>query len=119
MVAKKSLSKSSSNGTQRRPGAKGAGTSARSTVSGPARKERRTAAGDAPSEKQTAAEALAAALPFNANKPGEYGPASAKPQPGAALESTDPRATGSTLTEALASPKAGSGEPRLGLNPGN
>ncbi|MEO8181326.1 MAG: catalase [Deltaproteobacteria bacterium] len=119
MVAKKSLSKSSNNGAVRRPGVKGAGTSARSTVSGPARKDRRAALADAPSEKQAAAEALAAAMPFNANKPGEYGPASAKPQPGAAVELTDPRATGSTLTEAVASPKAGAGEPHLGLNPGN
>jgi catalase len=64
-------------------------------------------------------DALAAAMPFNPNKAGEYGKAARNPQPGATTEVADPRLTGSTLTETLQSVKLGSGEPNLGHNPGN
>jgi catalase len=74
---------------------------------------------DALAKKAEGAEALAAAMPFNASKAGEYGRAAAAPQPGATVEAPEPRATGSTLTEGASSPKAGAGRPRLGFNPGN
>jgi catalase len=99
--------------------ASGATTSARSTVSGPARKGKPLPAGDALSEKMAGTQALVSELRFNANKAGEYGRAATKPQPGATAEAADARVTGSTLTEAVPSNKAGSGNPNLGLNPGN
>jgi catalase len=96
-----------------------AATSARSTISGPARGGRRRADNDAPAAKLAATEALAAAMPFNANKAAEYGKASTAPQRGATVEVPDARATGSTLTESVASPKVGDRETPLGGNPGN
>jgi len=98
--------------------ASGTKMSARSTVSGPARGDA-AFTGDALTEKMAAANALAAAMPFNPNKAGEYGEASREPQPGATVKVSDARVTGSTLTEVEASNKAGSGVPNLGLNPGN
>jgi len=97
------------------------GSSARSTVGGPARKSSRSssAPGDALASKQAAVDALAAAMPANANKPKEYGPGSAKPEPGAWTTPEDPSATGSTLSETVPSAKAGSGKPPLGQSPGS
>jgi catalase len=63
-------------------------------------------------------QALAAAFPFNAGKPGEIGDASRTPRPGATAEPPDPAVTGSTLTETTTSPKAGTSA-RAGFNPGN
>ncbi len=94
-------------------------TSARSTVSGSSGSAPSESSGDALSEKMTATQAVAAAMPFNANKAGEYGEASAAPAPGKAIPVPDHRVTGSTLTEAVPSVKAGSGTPNLGFNPGN
>src|SRR5688500_1373740 len=94
----------------------GSTTSARSTVSGPSRGGPRRS-GDALEEKMAATDALAEAMPSNPNKPAEYGRASLQPQPGATTPLEDPRATGSTLTESFASPKVGSGKPKLGLEP--
>ncbi|MEY2936864.1 MAG: hypothetical protein RL033_7613 [Pseudomonadota bacterium] len=119
MATKKNPGNSITNKSERRPSAGGATTSARTTVSGPARKGKPPPPSDAASEKQAAAEALAAAMPFNANKPNEYGPAATKPQAGATVAASDPSATGSTLTEDASSAKTGAGEPNLGLNPGN
>src|SRR3954451_21494602 len=84
-------------------------TSARSTVSGPARKDVRGAA-DALTAKMDGTQALAARMPFNPNKAGEYGRAALDPQAGAVVEPSDPSATGSTLTEWIASDKVGSGK---------
>src|SRR4051812_24124501 len=84
-------------------------TSARSTVSGPSNKSRGSS-GDDLVAKQDGTQSLAAAMPFNPNKPNEYGPASAKPRAGATVPSPDPRATGSTLTEQLPSDKLGTGK---------
>jgi catalase len=58
-------------------------------------------------------------MPFNPTKPGEHGKGALKPQVGATAEPSDPRVTGSTLTEREASPKLGQGKPQLGHNPGN
>ena len=95
-------------------------TSVRSTVSGPARDDADLlAAGDALAAKMKAAQALAARMPYNANKASEHGEASRAPQPGPTVKLSDPSATGSTITEANASDKAGDGAPQLGTNPGN
>jgi catalase len=93
-------------------------TSARSTIGAPARKDRRSP-GDDLTAKMALTQALAEAMPFNANKPSEYGKASSKPAAGATVSASDPRATGSTLSENLASAKVGDGKPKLGNNPGN
>jgi catalase len=87
---------------------------AKSTVSGPRKGPR--GSGD-PAVKMQATQAVAAAFPFNTNKAGEIAEASRKPRAGATAEA-NPLATGSTLTEAQASSKAGT-RARAGLNPGN
>ncbi len=116
MAAKKTSDKSAATNS---PTASGAMTSARSTVSGPAGESGTLPEGDALTEKLVGVDALAAALPFNPNKAKEYGEASAEPQPGVAAKVDDVRLTGSTLTEVVPSKKSGSGQPNLGLNPGN
>ncbi len=97
--------------------ASGSTTSARSTVSGPARGSKRGSS-DALAEKMAGTEELVAAMPFNPNKAGEYGKATAKPQTGATAKPASPSVTGSTLTEQTASAKVGAGKPNLGVNPG-
>lgn len=89
-------------------------TTARSTVSGPAGQP---IASDAASFKLAGAAALAAAMPHNPNKQGEYGRASYEPAPGATVEPTDSVVTGSTLTELNPSVKVGAGAPAVGMNP--
>jgi catalase len=68
--------------------------------------------------KAAATQALAAQMPFNANKDAEYGDLALAPPPGVHIEPSDPAATGSTLTENDESEKAGSAA-RPGFNPGN
>ena len=95
-------------------------TSARATVSGPARKDRGAPPKrDASADKMDAVQELAAAMPFNAHKAGEYGKAALEPQAGAIAKPAFPAATGSTLTEIGRSAKVGAGKPSLGFNPGN
>jgi catalase len=94
-------------------------TSARSTVSGPTGQAGRPGAADGATKKMEAVNQLAAAMPFNANKAAEYGKASAEPKVGVTVEESDPRASGSTLTERVSSPKTGSGKPTRSFNPGN
>ncbi len=94
-------------------------TSARSTVSGPSRPGRGAAQADALTAKHAATDELAAEFPFNANKAAEHGKAARQPPPGQAAAPSTPAATGSTLTESVANPKAGRGRPNLGANPGN
>ena len=116
-MATKKTSSRPGRGSSGGPSASASASSARSTVSGPARKDR------APGRPVTRAgredgrdQALAAAMPFNPNKAGEYGKAACDPQPGATAKPASPPVTGSTLTEAQAPrPKAGAGkpEPRL------
>jgi catalase len=67
-------------------------------------------------QKTVASQQLAAAMPFNPNKPGEFGEGAYKPQPGATHEPSTPAATASTTTETIASPKVGSGVPPIGEN---
>jgi catalase len=120
MAAKKTPDEKSAT-TRQRESAKTSGlmTSARSTVSGPGAAPGVSPEGDASMEKLAGVDALVAALPFNSNKAGEYGDASQQPQPGATTKIDDVRLGSSTLTEAVPSEKSGSGQPNLGLNPGN
>ncbi|MFB9244299.1 catalase [Massilia antarctica] len=67
--------------------------------------------------KTVAGQQLAAAMPFNPNKPAEYGDAARTPPPGATAEPSTPAATGSTSTETIASAKLGAGVPPQGANP--
>jgi catalase len=77
-------------------------TSARATVSGPAQLGDARAS-DAATRKAQATNALAAAFPFNAAKPSEYGGADAVP--GQTAEPGDPAVAASTLSESNASAK--------------
>ena len=70
-------------------------------------------------KKMEGTQAVAAAMPFNENKPSEYGKATRVPQEGASVEVPDPSVTGSTLRETIPSDKTGSGKPTLGFNAGN
>lgn len=69
--------------------------------------------------KLAATQKLVAAMPYNINKASEHGDVSTAPEKGQTVEVPDAFVTGSTLTETIASEKAGSGEPSLGHNPGN
>jgi catalase len=94
-----------------------------STVSGPSAAQppsslgSKNAVADQLLEKTVAGQQLAAAMPFNPNKPGEHGEAARSPQPGATAEPSTPAATASTSTEHIASPKVGGGVPPVGVNP--
>lgn len=68
-------------------------------------------------EKVAGSQALAAAMPENPTKAGEYGDAARAPQQGATAKPASPGATGSTTTETIASAKVGAGVPALGENP--
>ncbi|MET0790220.1 MAG: catalase, partial [Polyangiaceae bacterium] len=118
MATKKTFAGKAAKTERKSAGASASTSSARSTAGGPARKD-----GAAPQDDSTAkadgAQALAAGMPFNANKAAEYGKASAKPARGASVPVADARATGSTLSEVTRSGKTGAGKPNLGHNPGN
>jgi catalase len=103
-------------------GADGAG-SVLSTVSGPS-----DAAPPSPAksgnpvekrlfEKAAAEKQLAADMPFNPNKPGEYGDAARTPAEGDHHKPATPAATGSTSSEIASSDKVGDGKPAIGANP--
>src|SRR5688500_15218461 len=88
-----------------------------STVGGPSRQEG-TPANDF-TAKLAETQKLAAAMPYNLNKALEHGEIATCPEKGQIVEPPDPSITGSTLTETIASEKAGAGEPQLGFNAGN
>jgi catalase len=93
-------------------------SSAKATISGP------TAKGDAgiadlATAKMAGQEKVAAAFPFNAAKPAEFGKAAREPVEGQSVVPPSPIVGASTLTENAASPKAGKGVPPLSFNPGN
>ena len=69
--------------------------------------------------KVAGVEALAAAFPYNAAKPSEFGAAVREPAKGQAAEPAEPSIGGSTLSETNASPKVGSGNPQASFNPSN
>ncbi len=69
-------------------------------------------------EQERATHALAASFPFNANKSGEFGPASGPAEPGVHKKPGKPSVGASTVTEDL--PTAKSGAPAApGQEPGN
>ena len=68
-------------------------------------------------DKVAAEKDLADGLPFNPNKPAEYGDAARTPNPGAHAQPADHAATGSTSSEIAASDKVGDGKPPKGENP--
>ena len=82
---------------------------AHSTVSGPARDGPGTTSegADALQRKMDRTGELAAAIPYNSNKPLEYGEAAYLPEEGVHAESADPDVGASTLTEANTSSKVG------------
>jgi len=90
-------------------------SSAKSTASAPARKS--AAVTDAATAKAVGTEKLVSAFPANAAKPSEFGKNGAIP--GQTAKPAHPMVTGSTLSEPNASPKVGSGNPQVSLNPTN
>jgi len=94
-----------------------------STVSGPSNAtppsslDSKEAVAERLLEKTVTGHALAAAMPDNPTKPGEYGEAARTPQPGASREPSSAAATGSTASEIQASTKIGDGVPAIGANP--
>ena len=100
-------------------GGKAAGrSSAKSTISGPTAKGD-AAIADLASAKMAGQEKVAAAFPFNAAKPAEFGKGALEPVEGQAVVPPHPIVGASTLTERNGSPKAGRGAPPLSFNPGN
>jgi catalase len=95
----------------------GSARNSRATVSGPAEPDARKDADDDLTAKVAATGALAAKIPFNANKPEEYGndPAAAPPI-GVSVKPDDPITGSSTVTESNGSEKTGSGSPVIGQN---
>jgi catalase len=92
-------------------------SSAKSTSSGPARKGGGSASADAATAKMAGVEALAAAFPFNAAKPSEFGEDG--PARGQTAKPSNPMVGSSTLTETNVSDKVGGGTPPIGTNPAN
>lgn len=68
-------------------------------------------------DKAAAEKQLAADMPFNPNKPGEYGDAARTPAEGGHHKPATPAATGSTSSEIASSDKVGDGKPAIGANP--
>ncbi len=89
----------------------------RATVSGPAEPSASATSSDDLDAKRAGTEALAASMPFNANKPLEYDAnAAIAPEAGQAVTPPDPIVGASTVTEKNGSEKVGSGGPPLGHN---
>ncbi|MEO6529089.1 MAG: catalase [Gemmatimonadaceae bacterium] len=90
------------------PAPTAAKAAARNTASAPAHPSPATG-GDAIAQKMAATDALVALVPFNANKPSEFGRANAVcPMRGFSFSATDPAVGASTGTEANANDKTGS-----------
>src|SRR4051812_14682036 len=100
--------------SKKAPGVDGAG-SILSTVSGPSTATppgslgNSNPQGDVLLEKQVAGMDLAAQMPYNPNKPGEYGDAARTPQAGQTGKPASDLASASTAAEVIASPKTGTG----------
>ncbi|MDQ3242925.1 MAG: catalase [Gemmatimonadota bacterium] len=73
---------------------------------------------DAAAVKAAATEELVASIPFNANKPGEFGAANATAPPsGFAVEASSPLVGSSTVSETNRSDKTGAGSSPEGVSP--
>ena len=90
----------------------------KSTVSGP-RKGPTSGPNEPAARKQEGADALAAAFPFNRNKPTEFGEGSRKAKPGATAEPADDAVTGSTLSETKSKSAKAGAPASAGHNPAN
>jgi catalase len=86
-------------------------------MSGPARRDTVAAAEDKATARLAGTEELAGAFPYNAAKSAEFGAAATRPPAGQSVEPRDPMVGASTLTEATASEKVGSGNPQVSFNP--
>ena len=74
--------------------------------------------GDPLAEKAASTQALAASIPFNPNKPGEFGRENAvSPPTGFSADPPSPTVGSSTVSESNASDKTGSGDSIDGANP--
>src|ERR1700710_2431033 len=94
-------------------------TSDKSAGKAPAKSGKRPVAtsGDELSAHGDAVQALVASMPYNTNKPLEFGRENAvSPPRGAAAPKADPAATASTLSEVNRSQKTGDSPPPEGLN---
>jgi catalase len=110
-------SKGGTSGSSPKPAQKTAKAASRNTASGPSHPAP-PPADDALAQKVAATEALAAAVPFNPNKPGEFGRKNAvNPPKGFTVAASSPDVGGSTITERNASAKTGASEPVEGSNP--
>ncbi|HET7061373.1 MAG TPA: catalase [Nitrosospira sp.] len=89
----------------------------RSTIGGPAHGKGNPA--NKYTAKLAATEELVVSMPYDVNKPHEYGKDSVSPEKGQTVEPPHPSVTGSTLTETIPSEKTGRGDLQLGINPGN
>ena len=88
--------------------ANAAKAAARNTTSRPSKPSSETG-GDPLAEQGSQTQALVASMPYNANKPSEFGHANAvAPSAGATAKPASPAVTASTLSESNASPKTGS-----------
>jgi catalase len=87
-------------------------------VSGPRRGVRASEA-DAAVHKQKATDELAAAFPFNRNKPAEFEEDARKARPGATAEPADASVTASTLSETATRSAKADGAASPGVNPAN
>ena len=97
------------------PGAK---APARTTASTPPQQVSRANA-EALAKKDADTQALAEAIPYNANKPLELGRKNAiRPPEGECVQPSTPDVTGSTLSERNPSAKTGRGQPALATDPG-
>ena len=113
----KSTSKNARQRSQKSKQALSPNPEARATVSGPAEPSLTPDSDDDLAAKVAGTEELAAAFPYNANKPLEYDPeAAVHPQPGSAVKAHDPIVGASTVTESNGSEKVGSGGPPIGQN---
>ncbi|QRX83378.1 catalase [Glaciimonas sp. PAMC28666] len=97
-----------------------------STIAGPSNAAPPTSVGTTESapnkllEKVVTSQALAAQMPHNDSKPGEYGTGESEapaPQVGSTGQPASELATASTASENNASPKIGDGQPDIGGNP--
>ncbi len=90
----------------------------KSTVSGP-RKGRPPGDADRAERRMEATDRLAAAFPFNRNKPAEFGDGARKARPGASAAPSDESVTGSTLSEVTTRSAKAGGRAAAGANPGS
>jgi len=102
---------------KKKKGSAPAKAASRNTASAPS-KPSPAPEGDLLAQKAADTEALVEAVPFNSNKSGEFGRENAvSPPEGFAVEPPSPMVGSSTISEANASDKTGTGDAITGVNP--